>query len=103
MFRLNKQALLGTAFKSSILAEVAEPVTCRPEFSVCCIQIVASFWGQFSAKKWSQNGLLPEASLFSYAPNFKKVGNILVSACAFVRSFVRSSVRPSVRSKQNSS
>ena len=30
-----------------------------------------------------------------YAPNFEKVGSILVSACAFVRPFVRS--------KQNSS
>ena len=34
-----------------------------------------------------------------YAPNFEKVGSILVSACAFVRPFVR----PFVRSKQNSS
>ena len=34
-----------------------------------------------------------------YAPNFEKVGSILLSACPFVRL----SVRPSVRSKQNSS
>ena len=34
-----------------------------------------------------------------YAPNFEKVGSILVSACAFVRS----SGCPFVRSKQNSS
>ena len=29
-----------------------------------------------------------------YAPNFEKVGSILVSACAFVCSFVRPSFRP---------
>ena len=28
-----------------------------------------------------------------YAPNFEKVGNILVSACACIRPFVRPSVR----------
>ena len=40
-------------------------VTCRPESTVCCIHIVASFWGTFSAKKRSQIWLLPEASLSS--------------------------------------
>ena len=38
-----------------------------------------------------------------YAPNFEKVGSILVSACACVRASVRSFFRPSVRSKKNSS
>ena len=32
--------------------------------------------------------------VYFYAPNFEKVGSILVSACAFVRSSVRPSVRP---------
>ena len=40
---------------------------------------------------------------YFYAPNFEKVGSILVSACACVRACVRASVRPSVRSKRNSS
>ena len=35
-------------------------------------------------------------NLFNYAPNFEKVGSILVSACVFVRSFVCSFVRPFV-------
>ena len=43
------------------------------------------------------NGIILTRSfvLVYYAPNFEKVGSILVSACAFVRPFVRS--------KQNSS
>ena len=34
-----------------------------------------------------------------YAPNFEKVGSILLSFCPFVCSFVRSSVCPSVQKK----
>ena len=44
---------------------------------------------------------IPIPALFftlCYAPNFEKVGSILVLACAFV-----SFIRPSVRSKKNSS
>ena len=34
-----------------------------------------------------------------YAPNFEKVGSILVSACAFVRLFVCPFVLPSVQNR----
>ena len=42
---------------------------------------------------------LKKSYFIFYAPNFEKVGSILVSACACVRV----SVRPSVCSKKNSS
>ena len=39
------------------------------------------------------------ADLNDYAPNFEKVGSILVSACAFVRLSVRPFVLPSVQNR----
>ena len=75
MFRLNKQALLGPASKSSTLAKVAGPGNLQARIFrllhlqariFCLLHTNSSLvLGTFSAKNWSQSGLLHKAKLFS--------------------------------------